>query len=53
LADNKVDDKEKIGFGEQLKIDPAKETIQGNEAAVAMLTREYRKPFVVPAAGQV
>jgi predicted dehydrogenase len=53
LADNKVDDKEKIGFGEQPKIDPAKETIQGNEAAVAMLTREYRKPFVVPAAGQV
>jgi len=45
LADNRVSDKELIIFGEQLKIDPAKETIPGK---AIMLTREYRKPFVVP-----
>jgi predicted dehydrogenase len=53
LSDNKVEKSTKIGFGEQLKIDPAKEMILGNEAAAEMLSREYRKPFVVPGAGQV
>ncbi|MGE0759690.1 MAG: Gfo/Idh/MocA family protein, partial [Pirellulaceae bacterium] len=43
----------KIRVGESLKFDPAAETFPGHDAANAMLTREYRKPFVVPAAGQV
>jgi predicted dehydrogenase len=49
LGDNKVSGSEPLGFGEQLKLDAAKETIPGNTKAAAMLTREYRKPFVVPA----
>ncbi len=48
LAASKVSEKESIGLGEKLKIDPTKETISGNSKALAMLTREYRKPFVVP-----
>jgi hypothetical protein len=46
-------DTTKIQFGEPLVIDPAAETIVGNDQANAMLSREYRQPFVVPAAGQV
>ena len=34
--------------GPVLKMDPAKETFPGNAAANKLLTREYRKPFVVP-----
>ena len=36
-----------------LTMDPKAETFLGNDAANAMLTRDYRKPFVVPAAGEV
>jgi len=43
----------KICLGPELKFDVQSETFPGNAAANAMLTREYRKPFVVPAAGQV
>jgi len=45
----------KIQFGVQLSIDPVKETFTGALAdrANPMLTREYRAPFTVPAAGQV
>jgi len=43
----------KMGVGSCLDFDPKTETFPGNSAANAMLTREYRKPFVVPAAGQV
>ena len=43
----------KIQVGPVLPFDPATETFPGNDKANAMLTREYRKPFVVPAAGQV
>ena len=50
LSENKVDEKEPIGFGETLQIVASKETIPGNSKAMAMLTREYRKPFVVPSA---
>jgi predicted dehydrogenase len=54
LAANDVDVKAvKIGYGGPLVFDPASETFPGNDAANAMLTRQYRKPFVVPAAGQV
>jgi predicted dehydrogenase len=54
LADNNVNaDSTKIQFGEPLVIDPTSETIVGNERAAALLSREYRRPFEVPSAGQV
>ncbi|HTN74564.1 MAG TPA: Gfo/Idh/MocA family oxidoreductase [Pirellulaceae bacterium] len=56
LRDNKVDlDTIKIGMGRSLTIDPKIEAFTGSDIDVAnsMLTREYRAPFVVPAAGQV
>ena len=40
-------------IGVPIEINTADETIVGNAKANEMLTREYRKPFVVPAAGQV
>jgi predicted dehydrogenase len=43
----------KLQVGPALPFDPVTETFPGNEGANAMLTREYRKPFVVPPAGQV
>jgi len=54
LADNKVDpETTKLQVGASLAFDPARETFVENSAADAMLTREYRTPFVVPAAGKV
>jgi predicted dehydrogenase len=54
LSDNGVDmASTKLQVGPVLPFDPATETFPGNDAANAMLTREYRKPFVVPPAGQV
>jgi len=54
LKDNGVDmASNKLRAGPVLPFDPKSETFVGNEKASAMLTREYRKPFVVPAAGQV
>ncbi|HYW78428.1 MAG TPA: Gfo/Idh/MocA family oxidoreductase [Thermoguttaceae bacterium] len=54
LEDNGVDlAKTKLTLGPMLKMDPKSETFLGNDAANAMLTREYREPFVVPAAGEV
>jgi predicted dehydrogenase len=54
LSDNGIDMAgTKLGVGPVLAFDPQSETFPGNEQANAMLTREYRKPFVVPAAGQV
>jgi predicted dehydrogenase len=55
LADNKVtlDDKARFQCGEYLKFNPATESFVQNEKANAMLTREYRSPFVVPSAGNV
>ena len=35
-------------LGRRLKFDPATETFVGDSEANAMLTREYRKPYVVP-----
>ena len=40
-------------FGSLLEINPEDESIVGNETASYQLSREYRKPFEVPAAGQV
>ena len=54
LADNKVDpDKTKIVLGESLAIAPGKEEFTGNAKANAFLTRDYRKPFVVPAESEI
>jgi predicted dehydrogenase len=41
-------DKAQLQVGRTLSIDPQGETIVGDSKAVAMLTREYRKPYVVP-----
>jgi predicted dehydrogenase len=49
LAANGVDlNTTKATLGPVLKMDPAKEQFTGNEKANKLLTREYRKPFVVP-----
>jgi predicted dehydrogenase len=54
LSENEVDpDNTEISLGAQLAVDPAKESFVGNEKANAMLTREYRAPFVVPAKDKV
>ncbi len=49
LAANGVDlKKTPLTLGPMLKIDGKNETILDNPAACAMLTRQYRAPFVVP-----
>jgi len=49
LVDNGVDlAKYPISLGPMLEIDPEAETITNHAEANAMLTREYRAPFVVP-----
>jgi predicted dehydrogenase len=54
LEENKVEiGHDKIQLGPRLAIDPKTETFVKNEKADQMLTREYRAPFVVPAAGKV
>lgn len=54
LADNKVDiEKTKLIIGPNLAFDPEKEVFIDNSPANAMLTRDYRAPYIVPAAGQV
>jgi predicted dehydrogenase len=40
-----------VTLGATLTMDPATERFTGNEAANQLLTRNYRAPFVVPAAG--
>jgi len=52
LSDNGVSPSS-IQVGPNLAFDPKSETFGDNADANAMLTREYRTPFVVPAAGQV
>ena len=52
LKDNKVQLNEtKYRVGRKLKIDPKTETFVGDKEADALLTRHYRKGFVVPSAG--
>ncbi len=55
LSENDVaiGDKNKFQVGENLKFDPVKEVFPGNDAANAMLTRDYRAPFVVPSADKI
>jgi predicted dehydrogenase len=53
LHSNDVPDSTELSFGATLKIDPKAEKFIDNSTADAMLTREYRKPYIVPAAGQV
>jgi len=54
LKDNGVDlATTRLTVGPVLPFDPQSETFPGHEQANAMLTRDYRKPFVVPPAGQV
>lgn len=49
LAANDVDlEKTKATLGMPLSMDPNVEKFIGNPAADALLTREYRKPYVVP-----
>jgi hypothetical protein len=54
LAANKVKVEDvKFTVGPMLSFDPKTETFPGNAAANKLLTREYRKPYVIPAAGEV
>jgi hypothetical protein len=54
LRDNKVDlEKTKLTLGALLQLDPEREAFVDNSPANALLTREYRKPFVVPAENEV
>ena len=49
LAGNSVDlAKTPLRLGPMLKIDPTNETVLDNPEACALLTREYRAPFIVP-----
>jgi predicted dehydrogenase len=48
LADNGVKADAPVQVGPLLTFDPKAEKFTGNEAANKLLTREYRKPFVVP-----
>ena len=50
LAANNVDlKKTPATLGAVLKMDPKTERFIGNPEADQLLTRDYRKPFVVPA----
>jgi hypothetical protein len=44
-----------VRFGKKLAIDPKGETFTGESASEAntLLTREYRKPFVVPSESEL
>ena len=53
LADNQLGANTEIALGRSLAFDPKSETFTGDSEANTMLTREYRAPFVVPAAGKV
>ncbi len=54
LKDNSIDlAKTKLQLGPWLAFNPSQEKFIDNSAADALLTREYRAPFIVPAAGQV
>jgi hypothetical protein len=55
LKDNNIEinGQTRLRLGRRLEMDVNTERFVGNNDANAMLTREYRAPFVVPAAGTV
>jgi predicted dehydrogenase len=55
LSDNSVhlEGKTEFRLGPQLQFDPKAETFIDNPAADALLTRDYRAPFVIPSAENV
>ncbi len=54
LTDNGVDiEKTPLTLGPWLEIDSDRERFVENKAANAFLTRDYRKPFVVPAENEI
>jgi hypothetical protein len=54
LADNGVDiEKTPLTIGPWLEIDSDNERFVNSPTANAMLTRDYRKPFVVPPANEI
>jgi len=48
LTKNQIDFAKTVTLGPWLELDPKKEQFTSNKAANKLLTREYRKPFVVP-----
>ena len=54
LADNNVDlEKTPLTLGASLRLATDREAFADNDNANALLTREYRKPFVIPAANEI
>ncbi len=54
LEQNKVDlNKYPLSLGPHLQFDPEKEVFPGNEAATALVSRQYREGFVCPKAADV
>ena len=54
LCENKVDlDQTKLTLGSLLQVEPGREAFVNHPEANSMLTREYRKPFVVPSESEV
>ncbi len=54
LAENSVDlERSRLTLGRALRLDSEEEKFLDNSSANALLTREYRKPFVVPAEKKV
>jgi predicted dehydrogenase len=54
LADNQVDlEKSPLTLGTLLRIDGDREAFLDNSQADAMLTRDYRRPFVVPGENEI
>lgn len=54
LVKNGVDlDKYRMSLGAFLEFDPQKEVFTNNDAANALLTREYRAPYICPTADKV
>jgi hypothetical protein len=54
LADNKLDAANtKLAFGQALAVNNDTESFVDNSAADALLTRDYRAPFIVPSTAQI
>ena len=54
LRENNVDlEQTKLTLGTLLRPDPEREAFVANSRADAFLTREYRKPFIVPAESEI